>query len=330
MTEPQHLPHDELQAKAAHGVSWNLMSTGAQRAVVYISTLLLAHLLRPADFGLVAIASTVIYASSILRDLGLGDTLIQRPDLDRAAQGTVLTLMLLTALLAAGALAGMAPVLATFFHEPRLTSILLALAPVLAIGGLTGFYDNVLQREFQNRVRFNVGLVQSVLYVAISVGLALAGVGVWSLIAAQLVSVAVTAVVQLRLAAAYIVRPTFHRAAARDTLRNGRAFLAGGALDFIRQNSDYISIARFLSVTQLSFYASAYRTCDFLGGSLSDAFTRVSFASFSRLRAEGQDLRPGFLATLRLVGLISCPVGVLLSGLADRSCASRTGTSGCR
>lgn len=305
-----------IKIRAARSVVWTVLGYGAQRGVLFLSTLVLAHLLHPADFGVVAIASTVIAASSVLRDLGLGDTLIQRPQLDRRAQGTVLTLMLLAGLLMALILAGLAPLLARFFHDARLTGVLLALAPILALGGLYGFYDSVLQRELQYRSRTFVIVCQSGLYVIISIGLAVAGLGVWSLVVAQLVSLSVTAVLLLRLAWPYAVRPRLERAAAREILRAGRAFLVGGAVDFTRQNTDYISIGRFLSTVQLSFYFSAFRICETVGGAMADAFTRISFSSFSRLRAQGVDVSGHYLSTLRLVGLVSCPIGVILSAVA--------------
>jgi lipopolysaccharide exporter len=316
VTDHQAHSAEEIKDKAARGVVWTVFGAGAQRGVLYLSTLVLAHLLHPADFGVIAIASTVISGSSVLRDLGLGDTLVQRPNLERIAQGTVLTLMILTGLLMAGVLAALAPVLAQFFHNPRLTDLIVALSPVLALGGLVGFYDSVLQRELRYRLRTYVSVCQSGLYVAISIILAVAGFGVWSLIVAQLVSIVISALLQLRLAAAFIVRPAFSRVAARETLRLGRAFLVGGLVDFTRQNTDYVSIGRFRSASQLSFYFSAFRICETLGGAIADAFTTISFSSFAQLRAHGTDPRSSYLSTIRLVGLITCPIGVLLSAVS--------------
>jgi PST family polysaccharide transporter len=305
-----------MEQQALRGVPWTLLAYAATKLVTVASTLVLAHLLAPADFGLVALAWLALGLVAVLRDLGLSATLVLRQDLERPEQGTVLTLMLLLAAATAAVVAACAPLVAAVFGEPRLSGVVAGLAATLAVGGMTGFYEALLQRELAFRPRFVSQVAQAAAYAAIAIGLAAAGAGVWSLVAGQLAGTVLYGAVLLAMAP-YRVRPAYDRAVARDVMGTSRGFLGQAALAFVQQNADYFAVGRILGAAPVGFYSMAYRLAELPYAGIADPIAKVTFPGFARMRGRGEAVAPAFLSVLRLVAVVTCPLGVLLSACAE-------------
>jgi lipopolysaccharide exporter len=305
-----------VEEKAVLGVPWTLLTYALQKAITFASTVALARLLVPADFGIVALGLLVVALVGHFRDLGLGGALIVRQDLDERGKGTALTLMLATGVGVTVLVVGLSPLLADVFDEPRLDGVLAALSAIVLLAGIGWFYETVLQRELEFRKRF-VGLtVQSLTYAGTAVLLAALGAGVWSLVAGHLAGTVAYTATLLGLTP-YRVRPAFDRDEARGLFVTGRGFLAQGLLGFTQQNADFVAVGGALGARQLGFYSMAYRIGELPYLAIADPIAKVTFPGFSRMRHRGEDFRPAFLSGLRLVALATCPLGVVLSATAD-------------
>ena len=300
----------------ARGIVWTVGTYAATRGLLLVTTVALARLLEPEDFGIVALGLTVLTGFRLIGDLGLGSTILYRHDLDRSALGTVLTMMTVTGAAAAVLLAAAAPLLARGLREPQLTLVLVVLAGVLLLNGATWFYEQIIVRESEFKRRFISQLAQSVTYTVIAVTMALAGSGVWSLVGAQVGSMAayVTALYAL---SPFHVRPAFDRVVARDVFGTSRGFLSLGALTFIRQNVDYLVVGRLLGAGPVGHYSMAYRLAELPATAIAEPIARVTFPAFSKMRANGEDVAPAFLSTLRLLTLVTAPVGVIMSAASQ-------------
>ena len=156
-----------MEDKAIGGVSWTFLSYAANRLLTLGTTLVLARLLAPRDFGLLALATLAIGLFGLFRDLGLANAMVMRQDLTRDDQGTVLTLMLGTGAVLAAVIAGTSPLAAALFEEPRLKDLLPVLSLTLVFGALTGFYSSLMQRELGFRNRFWLGMTQVGVYLSL-------------------------------------------------------------------------------------------------------------------------------------------------------------------
>jgi PST family polysaccharide transporter len=305
-----------VQLKAIRGVPWTLASYGASKAVNVLTTVVLARLVAPEDFGLLALATLALNLLGFVKDLGLGGTLIVRQDLDRRALGTVLTLMMAVSAALAVLSAAAAPLLSAFFDEPELTGVLVAMSAMLLISGFSSFYEVILQREMEFRRRFAALMVQSGVIMAVSIPLAALGAGVWALVAGQVIGLAMFGAMGFALAP-YRVRPAFERRLVPSLFGVGAGFMLQNVAIFARQNTDYVVVGRAFGATVVGYYSMAFRLGDLTYQAIADPVARVTFPSFARTRAEGGDVRQSFLTVLRLVALVSCPLGVLLSGAAE-------------
>jgi PST family polysaccharide transporter len=305
-----------LEDKAVRGVPWTVVTYGASKGISLISTVVLARLLVPADFGLVALSFLTMNAIGLFRDLGLGGALILRQDIDRREQGTVLTLMLTMSVVIALIVIALAPLAEDLFRAPRLAGVLRLLSLTLVLGAFNWFYEIVMQRSLNFGRRFVSMTTMSVVYAAVAIVLATVGAGVWSIVGGHLAGWSVQAVVSLLLAP-YRVRPAFDMKAARESIAIGRGFMAQGGLTFLQQNADYLAVGRVLGAAQVGFYSMAYRLSEVPYWAISDAVAKVTFPAFARMRHEGRSVVPSFLSTLRMVALVTCPMGVILSASAD-------------
>ena len=305
-----------MDEQVLRGVAWTFLAYGIDRVVGIVTTIILARLLHPHDFGLVTIGLMTISFVNLFGGLGLGAAMIVRRDLDRRGIGCVLTIALVSGVVTAGAMAALAPALAWLFHEPRLTPILLSLTGVVAISGVNWFYTTLVQRELKFRTRFITVGTQVVVNSGVAIPLAVAGAGVWSIVLG-IIAGALAYGASLLLFAPYRVRPTWDPRVAAQLVRSSSGFLLQGFTSFVQLNADYIVVGRALGATRLGFYSTAYRLGQLPEQAIADPVAKVTFPSFARMRDRGESVVPAFLSGMRFVAIVACPVGVVLSGAAD-------------
>jgi O-antigen/teichoic acid export membrane protein len=286
------------------------------KAITVATTIVLARLLAPADFGLIVLATIAIGALNLVGDLGLGGVLVVRQDLDARAKGTILTLMLAMGAAVAALVAATAPLIAVVLDDARLTPILMALSITVLVGASSWFYETLLQRELEFWRRFQCQLLRSLTYATVAIAAAVAGAGVWSLVAGQVASV-VSYSACLVLVTPYRVRPAFDRRSAGETLRHGRGFLAQTALGFVELNVDTVAVGRFLGPSQLGYYSMAFRMSELPYWAITESVAKVTFPGFARMRKRGESVARSYLSVIRLVALVACPTGALLSATAE-------------
>jgi lipopolysaccharide exporter len=304
-----------MEDKAIRGVPWTLLAYGLNRIITLATTVVLARILEPEDFGLVALALLVLFLLTIY-DAGLGQGLVIRQPLDERDKGTTLTIMLAVSVATAAAIAALSPLIADLMGEPRMADILPVLTLILVVSAHMWFYESVMQRELEFRRRFLARSAQNVVYAPIALTLALLGAGVWSLVVGQVAGTFASAAA-FTLLAPYRVKLVFDLKRARAAVASGIGFVVQFGVDFLRQSTDYLVIGRILGATQLGFYYLAFRVSEIPYLGIADPVAKVTFPGFARMRARGEDVSGSFLSVLRLMALVTCPVGVILSATAD-------------
>lgn len=305
-----------MEERAIRGVPWTVLTVGGSKVVSLLTMLVLARLLNPDDFGLYALATLAILVLTIFRDLGLGSVLILRQDYDERAQGTVVTMMLAFGVVAAVVLVLLAPLAAVLFGEPRLDEVLVVLSISSVLGAVTWTYDVLMQRDLEFRKRFVAQMAQTACYALVSVLLASTGAGVWSLVGGALAAGAVGSAVTFALAPSR-PRPALDRTIARDAFASGRGFIGQGILTLVRQNADYLVVGRLLGTRSLGLYTMAYRLGELPYIGVAEPVAKVMFPAFTRMRHRGEDAPSAFAATIRMVALVTCPLGIVLSAVAE-------------
>jgi lipopolysaccharide exporter len=301
------------------GVLWNLAQFGTGRLVTFVVTVVLARLLVPEDFGLLALGLLTLGVFDRLKDIGVGAGLVQRPGPWSRLAPTGLTLSVGGAVAMAGACAVLAPHLAVLLGDEVLSPVLRALALSLAVTGASVLPDAALRRRMLFRQRTVPELSGAVAKGVSSVALALAGWGVWSLVCGQLAAALTTTVgywVVYRRQGMAPVRLGWDRPVAASLLTYGGQLAWVAVLALLLDNLDYLVIGRRLGAEQLGYYTMAFRLPELLVISVCAVVGQVLFASFSSHAGDAVRLRRQFLSATGAIACVTVPVGAGLSAAA--------------
>ena len=296
-------------------MSWAYGSYVAGRLLVLGATAVLARLLAPADFGLVALALTFLALFEAASDLGLSQALIvaDEKELDERAETVFATSVALGAGLAL-LTAALGPAAAAFFDEGELVALLPVLGLNFLLRSLGTTHFALAQKRLDFRSRTIAELADAVLRGLASIAFALAGLGAWSLVLGYLVgsltlSVALWLLVPWRPA----LRP--RREHLRDMLRFGGTLSAVRVVDTVTLNVDYVFIGRVLGTGSLGLYTLGFRLPELLVMNLSVVAGEVLFPAFAAL--DRGALGRAFLFSLRYALMAALPMAALLAVLAD-------------
>ena len=294
---------------------WAYGSYVAGRLLVLVSIALLARLLAPADFGLVALALTFTVVLDAVSDLGVSQALIIADEEDLHAKAdTAWTVSVALGALLAVISAALGPLAAAFFDEPALNVMLgvLGLNFLLRALGVTHFA--LAQRELDFRTRTKAELADVVVRGCTGVGLALAGAGAYSLVVGYLVGSAALTATLWRIVP-WRPRVRLHRPHVRVLLRYGGGLTALHLISVVITNADYVLIGRVLGTTQLGFYTLGYRLPELVVLNLAFVAGMVLFPAFASVQRDA--LAGAFLTSLRYTLIVGLPLALCLSFLAE-------------
>jgi polysaccharide transporter, PST family len=302
---PDGLPAG-LEGRVARGLSWTMLDVWGREGLNFLVFLVLANLLLPVDFGLMALASVFVALAQVLADAGLEEALIQRPQLTARQTATAFWTAVTLGLVLTVLLVALAGPISTALGEPRLGSILQVLALTFVLSSLSSVQIGLLRR----RLAFKSLAVRSVSSAAVGgltgVALALSGFGVWALVGMQLLFAA-TSVVVLWLALPW--RPSLQLSVLdfRSLLAFGARVVGSDLMTFLSRNADNFLIGVALGPTVLGLYAVAYRILDATQALLVNVARKVAFPALSTLQDEPDRLRRAYLRLSRTAAVAVLP-----------------------
>ncbi|MBI5842259.1 MAG: lipopolysaccharide biosynthesis protein [Chloroflexi bacterium] len=316
ITESGTNSSQHIAGKAFRGVIWNFLAYGLGKGIVLITTSILARLLSKGDFGLVAIAVVAINYLAVVKDLGLGVALIQRREDVNDAANTVFTMNLILGLSLSAIIVPLAPVLAVYFKDPLVTPVLRWLGLSFAINALGAVHVVWLMRELDYKRKLIPDMGNAIMKGVVSIGMAYAGFGVWSLVAGQLLGALVSVVL------VWIILPwrpqlALHRNLIGELMKFGASITGIDIITVITDNLDYVIVGRVFGLAQLSVYTLAYRLPEMLLIGNLWVMGGVIFPTFSSIQDKPDEMRRGFLASVRIIELLAVPVCLGLLIAAD-------------
>ena len=280
--------------------------------------LVLARLLAPDAFGLVAMAVVLTGLCSQLADLGLGPALVQRSDLTDRHKSTAFWASLGLGASLAGLFAWGAPLAGLLYSDPAVVPVVRALGLSLLLSAPESVYRYLFEREMSFKV---VGLrrIAGILVGgAVGITLALRGAGAWALVAENIVR---TATGSALLMASSRWRPSFvfSRTALAELWSFSRSIVGTRIVNFFNRNLDNLLIGRVLGASALGFYSVAYQGVLFPLQQVARPIANVSFPAFASIQDDLERCRAAYLGALRMSLLLSTPLplgALLVSPLA--------------
>lgn len=276
-------------------------------------TAVMARLLTPREFGLVAMANIVIGLTSQLSRFGVGPALIQHPRLDDALvrSGTALSWVFGAA--GTAVIIALAPVAGSFFDEPAVVPVMMALAVGVTIAAVALVPEALLRRALRFQWLAGIDITSFAIgYLGVGIVAAQMGAGVWSLVAATL-SQAVMKAVALLVVERRGLRPGWSRAAARRIASFGSQVTAIGLLRFATASLPTLVVGRVLGSTVLGQFNRADLLIRLPLDRLSDSVGRVVFPALATVNREPERFFAGYSIATSAVTAVVLPVSAFVA-----------------
>ncbi len=304
---------------------WNYLIFALSKSSTLLMTIVVARILTPTEFGVFALAVLVVNLFDYIKDLGVASALVQNRRDWRVLAPTGLTLSVLFGLLASGLLAAFAGVAANILGEPELTNLIRVLAIGLAISALSVVPSAWLRRSMNFSARLMPEFVGALTKTGLTIGLAAAGFGVWSLAYGQLAASIVMTILYW-----WVAHVRFGLSldgpVARELIRFGLPVTAVTLLAYAIYNVDYLAVGERLGATELGLYTLAYRIPDLVVLSLCVVVSEVLFSALSGLQHDRAALTAHYLQALTVVAALTIPIGLGLAVAAQPVVATMYGS----
>ncbi|WP_138506705.1 MOP flippase family protein [Nostoc sp. PA-18-2419] len=304
-----------FRQKALEGVFWSAIQNWGRQAIAFVVFAILARLLGPETFGLVASASIFLAFIGIFLDQGFSVAIIQRKELetehlDTAFWTNVGIGLLMTVLSIAGA-----GLVANFFSQPQLTPVIRWLSLSFVIITLSSTQEAIFQRNLDFKPLAIRELIAVCVGGVVGVVMAFMGFGIWSLVSQQLINGLVQIIV-LWSASNWRPRFKFSPKHFKELFTFGINVLGTQILNFVNRRSDDLLISYFLGPVALGYYSVAYRLLIIITQLLTGVTNQVAMPAFSRLQQEPEKLKSAFYKVTQLTSLISFPAFLGMAALA--------------
>ena len=323
---PGPLPSSlELEGRILRNTGWVAIGQGGRQIASLLTVFVLARLLDPSDFGLVALASAVLYFTDQIQETGVASALIYRRKDVRRAAASALIYTPPFSLLLYGVVFLFAPLVARFLHAPDLTDVLRVMGLVVVFRGLRVVPAAILERELQFRSKVIGDLVATLGQICVSLSLAFAGLGVWSLVGGYLVAYALEAALYWTLVP---WRPSPREASRRvllELIRYGRFVGASNVLGVVGDTIDNVVISRILGTHSVGLYSAAFRLAELPNSVIGNIVGRTMFSVYSSVQHDLELFRHAYVRNLQRVALLSLPVSVGLAIAAEPIVAALLG-----
>lgn len=300
----------------AGSLRWIGISQAGRIVLQLAGVVVLARLLSPVDYGLMAMAATVTALAGLLRDMGTGAALVQKRELEPAVVDAVFWFnVLLGSALMLLAMAA-APLVALLFHNGRLVPVLLWLSPVFLVESFSIAQRSLLERESRFRRLAVIELASAAVSLAVALVLAWRGAGVYALVAQSAVSATLLGLL-LWCASDWRPRAGIRLSGLRDVSVFSGNLFAFNFANYFHRNADSILIGRYLGSSDLGVYNLAYRVLLFPLQNLTFVVSRAMLPAYSREQTDQSAIADHYTRALRGIALLTAPLMGLLWALRE-------------
>jgi O-antigen/teichoic acid export membrane protein len=298
--------------KIVSSFGWTAVIIFSNRVLGVLTTLILAKMIAPADFGVVAVASILMNVLSLMKDMGFSEAMIYQKREDQAAIDTANVTLIGLNLVLFLAAAALAPLVAWFYEQPVLTPVIIVMASNLVWDAARAVPRALARKKLQFRRLIVPEVVPVTVSSAVSIWMALSGFGVWSLVAKTVLH-SVLGMVLLRTLADQQPRLRFDKTAARELIQYGR-FIVGTTVVLVAlYNIDRFYVSRIEGIAALGYFELAVRLVELPVKELSFLVGSVMFPVFARLDREDGTQGRAILRTLKYTAFVSVPVAVAVA-----------------
>ena len=311
MAEPER--SDNVLRRTAGGAGWTISWRVATRALGFLSTIVLARLLVPADFGLVSLAMSFATAIDVFAEIGVRGALVRAPESDKDTYDAAFTLSALRGMLTTLIVVASAGLFTRSLGDPRLYWVVLTLSSTILLNALENVGVADFQRYLNFQREFQLLIFPRLVQVAVTIALALSFRSYWALVAGILISRVLQTVASYAL---HPYRPRLSLKAWREIA--GFSFWTWllSMAQMIRERVSVMIMGASLSVAGLGLVGVGMEVAELPASELLGPAARASFAGFAAARRGHQSVSDVYLRIVALALVATAPVAIGVSAVA--------------
>jgi len=303
----------DLRKRAASGAKWSGASTMIVTLLELVQLVVLARLLTPQDFGLMAMVMVFLVFAQSFADMGVSAAIIHRQDITRRQLSSLYWLTLLSGVIVAALFVMVSPLIVLFYQETSLQSLLLCIALVFVIGSIGQQFEILMQKHLMFKRLAFIDSSASSFGVCSAILFAWLGFGVWSLVWGRLISVSVrSGILSWYGFNHWQPQLYFSFKEIKEFIGFGMFQMGDRCVNYFNQRVDQLLIGSLLGAQALGFYSLAFNLVIQPISKINPLFTRVAFPVFAKINTDNERLRHGFMTLRNLLSTINAP---LLLGL---------------
>ena len=288
-------------------MKWTSLSLAGRRAMAFMTSIVLARLLSPSDFGLMAMIWVVIGFAEVFADLGISSAIVQRKEVSPQLLSSLFWFNVLFGLFSMIAIFLVAPYAAEFYREPRVLPLMQWLSLSFLLNGLAGMQKSLMQRECAFEKSAKIEIFSTVLSAIIGIGAAYLGHGVWSLIY-QSLSFSITGCILIWLSNTWRPEFIFKWLEVKSVMSYSMNLTGFSIFNFFSRNVDNILIGRYLGAEDLGFYDLAYRLLLYPLQAISSVIGQVFFPIYAQIQDDIERFRFTYLKVSASIALVTFPI----------------------
>lgn len=303
-----------INKQIAKGAAWMVAFKMVDKCIGLVSTIVLARMLQPEDFGLVAMSMVLLSALNLLISFGFEVQLIQNRNAGRDQFDTAWTFTVIFSCACGLALALLAAPASQFYREPRLEAIIFALAFGFALEGFSNIGTVAFRREmqFDREFKFLLGKRMSSLLVTIPLALWLQNY--WALVIGQLSSTVLSVALSYYMST---YRPRFSLKSKLELFHTSKWLVINNLFGFLQNRSAPFLLARLSGASSVGVFSIGMEISTLPSNELVAPINRAAFPGYAKAAHDMDKLRDTFLKVIASIALVAIPAGVGVAVVAD-------------
>ena len=309
-------PTTELKRRSVRGGFATMSGQGLRFVIQTASTMVLARLLSPEDFGLQGMVLVITGFLAFFQDAGLAMATVQRLEITHDQTSTLFWINLVVGGILAMLCAASAPLLVKFYHEPRLYWIAVFSALTFVFSGVAAQHGALLRRSLRFGTQAQISVLSQVAGSVTGITMAVLGCRYWSLVGMAMAN-SIAGAAAVWLAVRWLPGPPRRGCGVGSMLRFGGLATCNSFVVFLAWNAEKILLGRFWGADALGLYGRAYQLVTQPVQQFETSLASVAFPALSRIQHDAQRLAKSFLSAYNLHLSLTIPITIICAVFAE-------------
>ncbi len=314
--DTSHLRSD-MNGRSVRSGAVTLVSQGLMFFLQIGSTMVLARILSPEDYGIIAMAVAITGFANIFSYLGLSTATIQREDINHNQISTLFWINVAIGVFLSIIVIATSPIVAWFYNVPEMMKVMFALSFVFIITGFSVQHSALLTRQMRFYVIAKIRVLSMLIGILAAIYSAYLGAGYWALVVNTLVNI-LCSTIGFWIACRWIPGLPSKEAGVGSMIKFGMDLVIYNIISYFSRNLDNILIGRVHGSLALGFYSKAYQLLMMPISNLRDPITSVAMPALSRLQDDHENFKNYYLKCVSFLAFISMPIVVFMFSCSDQ------------